>query len=146
VTRCDAPADSLRIGAEQRESHLHLKASAGGRPDREGGFVRVSDGRHDGQAEPGTLAGAVAPQPLEGAQQPVGVPGGDKPPAVGHEQCGAAGLDAGVHREPAAADIVHQGVVRQVGDEALGPPGVAGGLFHDRGGSGATGDPDPPRS
>ena len=73
-------------------------------------------------------AGAVVPEPLEGTEQPADLPCGDDRPAVGDEQDGVSRFDASVHREPATAHVVHLSVLHQVGDEALGQPGITSGI------------------
>jgi len=117
------------------EGDLDGEAAAGPRAGGEGGVVRGCDGLGDGQAQavPVRLACPAGGEPVEGLEEPLGLAAGYRGPGVGHEQDGAAGFEGGHDLDPAAGDVVPDGVVCQVGDQ---PPGQAGVAVHGGGGEG----------
>src|SRR5690349_14059768 len=95
------------------EGDLDGEAAAGPRAGREGGVVRRCDGPGDGQAQavPVRLACSAGGEPVEGLEEPLDLAVGYRGPGVGHEQDGAAGFEGGHDLDPAAGDVVPDGVI-----------------------------------
>jgi len=117
------------------EGDLDGEAAAGPRAGGEGGVVRRCDGVDDGQAQAVAVrvACSAGGEPLEGLEEPLDLTVGYRGPGVSHEQGGAAGFEGGHDLDPAAGEVVPDGVIGQVGHQ---PPGQAGVAVHCDGGEG----------
>ena len=109
------------------EGHFYVEAAV--RAGGEGGAVGVGDGADDGQAESVSLAGpgplgAESPEWLEQVFQRIGRDWGA---GVADRDGGACGGLCGGYLDLAAGQVVPDGVVDEVADQAFGQARVAGG-------------------
>src|ERR1022692_693801 len=114
-----APTGSVMAGGRGSEGYFDGESSALPRPGADGRAVRFGDGGDDRQAETGSavLASPVRAEPLEGLEQPLDLAGGHRGPGVGHPQDGVPVPDSGRDLDPAARNVVAQGVVGEVGHQ-----------------------------
>src|SRR5262249_6029511 len=116
------------VGSGRGKPDLHGEAALGTGLGEQGGVVGGGDSSHDREAEAVVAVaggGAVGAEALEGLEEALHLGGRDEGAVVGYGEEGAIGVAAGPHPNPAAGDVVADGVVDQVADEALREGGVA---------------------
>ena len=93
----------------------------------DGGVVGGGDGSDDGEAEAVAVfvVGAAGVEALERLEEPVDLAGRDDRAGVGHREHGFAVGGVGGDLHVPAGDVVADGVVDEVGDEAFDESGVA---------------------
>jgi hypothetical protein len=104
-----------------REGRLNVEATFQPWPGGEGGAVSLGDGADDGKAEAGALpvVGSICARALKGPKEALDIFRRDGRTIVGHLDEGASRPQPRSHLNPPSHHIVPEGVVDEVGNEAL---------------------------